>query len=78
MLHVPGHYYIYGTGGGRGATAYPAYTSTNLVDWVSVGETYSRDTNDSWCIGAFWAPEVYQVKDKFYMFYSAQWRDNPT
>jgi len=78
VLHVAGDYYIYGTGGGRGETAYPTYTSTNLVDWVSVGETYRRNTNDSWCIGAFWAPEVYQVKDKFYMFYSAQWRDNPT
>jgi len=77
VLHVPGHYYIYGTGGGRGATAYPTYTSTNLVDWVSVGETYSRDPDTSWCVGMFWAPEVYQVKDKYYMFYSAQWRDNP-
>jgi beta-xylosidase len=77
VLHVPGHYYIYGTGGGRGPTAYPTFTSSNLVDWVYVGETYSRKTNDSWCVGAFWAPEVYQVNGKFYMFYSAQWRENP-
>jgi beta-xylosidase len=77
VLHVSGHYYIYGTGGGRGSTAYPTFTSTDLVNWFSVGETYSRNPEDSWCIGAFWAPEVYQVKDKFYMFYSAQWRDNP-
>ena len=78
ILREPGHYYIYGTGGGRGATAYPTYTSTNLVEWTSVGETYIRNPDDSWCTGMFWAPEVYHVKDKFYMFYSAQWRNNPT
>jgi beta-xylosidase len=78
ILREPGHYYIYGTGGGRGNTAYPAYTSTNLVEWTSIGETYVRNPDDSWCTGMFWAPEVYHVKDKFYMFYSAQWRNNPT
>jgi len=71
VLHVPGHYYIYGTGGGT-------YDSTDLVDWVSVGNTMPvRDTN-YWFNGAFWAPEVYQVKDRFYMFFSAQWTNNPT
>jgi beta-xylosidase len=28
--------------------------------------------------GAYWAPEVYEVKGKYYMFYSAQWKENPT
>lgn len=69
VLHVPGRYYIYGTGG-------VTFTSTNLVDWVSVGNT-APWAADAWWSSAFWAPEVYQVKDKFYMFYSAQWRDNP-
>lgn len=82
VLHAPdGHYYIYGTGGGFGtdvATAFPTFTSTNLVDWTPVGQTYRRDPASSWCVGAFWAPEVYRVNGRFYMFYSAQWRDNPT
>jgi hypothetical protein len=81
-----GHYFIYGTGGGGGpfgggkdpSTAFPTFTSVNLVDWTEVGLTYKRDPATSWCIGAFWAPEVYQVNDRFYMFYSAQWRQNPT
>jgi GH43 family beta-xylosidase len=69
VLRIPGHYYIYGTGGGT-------FTSTNLVDWVSVGNTQPRGSN-IWFNGSFWAPETYQVKDKFYMFYSAQWTNNP-
>ena len=71
VLHVPGRYYIYGTGGGT-------FTSTNLVNWVSVGNTMPTKDTNYWFNGAFWAPEVYQVKDKFYMFYSAQWTNNPT
>lgn len=80
VLRAPGgRYYIYGTGGGPGAaTAFPTFTSANLVEWSAVGQTYSRDPSTSWCIGAFWAPEVYHVKDRFYMFYSAQWKNNPT
>lgn len=81
VLRIPGGpYYIYGTGGGFGAnvtTAFPTYTSRNLVDWTPAGQTYVRDPAVSWCTGAFWAPEVYQVKNRFYMFYSAQWRHNP-
>jgi GH43 family beta-xylosidase len=69
VLHIPGHYYIYGTGGGT-------FTSTNLVDWVSAGNTQPRGTN-IWFNGSFWAPETYQVKDQFYMFYSANWTNNP-
>ena len=35
------------------------------------------DTLTSWN-GAYWAPEVYEVKGKFYLFYSAQWKVNPS
>ena len=71
VLHIPGRYYIYGTGGGT-------FTSTNLVNWDSVGNTQPVRETNYWFNGAFWAPEVYQVKDKYYMFYSAQWTNNPT
>ena len=71
VLHVPGHYYIYGTGGGT-------FASTDLVNWVSVGNTMPVRETNYWFNGAFWAPEVYQVKDRFYMFFSAQWTNNPT
>ena len=73
-------YYIYGTGGGdKGSkTAFPAFRSSNLVDWQPVGEVFVRDPETAWCTDDFWAPEVYAISGKFYMFYSAQWRHNPT
>ncbi len=49
-----------------------------MVHWQSLGQVYTRDPAKSFGIDAFWAPEVYKVKGKYYMFFSAQWRDNPT
>ncbi|TCS86038.1 glycosyl hydrolase family 43 [Anseongella ginsenosidimutans] len=72
-----GNYYMYGTGGGA-KDGFSAYASSDLVNWEYKGQVYHGNTEDSWCIGAFWAPEVYKVKNKYYLFYSAQWRDNPT
>ena len=79
VLREPrGAYYMYGSGGGEGITAYPAFSSRDLIHWTSLGEVYHRNPSDSWCTDFFWAPEVYHVKDRYYMVYSAQWRYNPT
>jgi len=77
VLREPdGTYFMYGTGG-RGRTAYPAFRSTDLVQWTPLGHVYERNPATAWCTDFFWAPEVYRVKDLYYMVYSAQWRDNP-
>jgi len=74
VLFTNGTYYIYGTGS---RTGFPAYKSADLVNWQSLGQVYTRDSARSFGIDAFWAPEVYKVKDKYYLFFSAQWRNNP-
>lgn len=71
-----GKYYMYGTGGGA-RNGFAAYSSENLVDWNFEGMVYTADMEKSWCIGDFWAPEVYKFDGKYYMFFSAQWRHNP-
>ncbi len=76
MREADGTYFMYGTGG-RGGSAFPGFTSKDLVHWTSIGETYRRDPATAWCTDFFWAPAVYRVKDRYYMIYSAQWRDNP-
>ena len=76
VLYDDGMYYMYGTGGGA-KNGFAAYQSSDLVNWKSLGQVYTT-TPDSWGIGAFWAPEVYKVKNKYYMFFSAQWKVNPT
>jgi beta-xylosidase len=75
VLFTDATYYMYGTGG---RTGFPAYKSTDMVNWQPLGQVYTADVSKAWCVGSFWAPEVFKVKNKFYMFFSAQWRNNPT
>jgi len=80
VLREPdGTYFMYGSGGGDAGspTAYPAFRSSDLIHWTSLGEVYHRKPSDAWCTDFFWAPEVYHVKDRYYMVFSAQWRNNP-
>lgn len=78
ILHAAdGKYYLYGTGGGA-KDGFGVYSSDDLANWKYEGQVYKGNTKNSWCIHSFWAPEVYERNGKYYMFYSAQWRDNPT
>ncbi|WP_082161563.1 glycoside hydrolase family 43 protein [Rufibacter radiotolerans] len=70
-------YYMYGTGGGA-KKGFMTYSSPDLVSWKSEGQVFYGNTPGSWDVKNFWAPEVYRVKNKYYMFYSADWRHNPT
>ncbi len=77
VLQTNGKYYMYGTGGGA-KDGFSAYVSEDLVNWKPVGQVYVGNTSKSWGMGAFWAPEVYAVNNKYYLFFSAQWKYNPT
>jgi beta-xylosidase len=83
VLFTNGRYYMYGTGG-NAKKGFAAYSSTDLVSWKDEGQVYFHDNKNGWSDpntaweGAYWAPEVYEVKGKFYLFYSAQWKENPT
>jgi len=76
-------YYMYGTGGGA-KHGFAAYSSTDLVNWKSEGQVYFASNENGWSDstaawgGAYWAPEVYRYKGRFYLFYSAQWKENPS
>jgi beta-xylosidase len=82
VLFDKGTYYMYGTGGGADR-GFSAYSSKDLVNWKPEGQVYFHNNKNGWSDpnsawgGAYWAPEVYKVKDKFYLFYSAQWKVNP-
>lgn len=70
-----GIYYMYGTGGTE--NGFVAYSSNDLKKWKKEGVVYTAAQEKSWGVKDFWAPEVYQWGDKFYMFYSAHWKVNP-
>lgn len=74
---VSNQYYMYGTGGGA-KDGFSSYSSKDMVNWKSEGQVYFGNKKGAWGISAFWAPEVYHYKNKYYMFYSAQWGYNPT
>ncbi len=71
-----GKYYMYGTTGG--VNGFKTYSSENLQDWHDEGIVYQGATPESWGIDCFWAPEVYERNNKFYLWYSANWKYNPT
>lgn len=70
-----GKYYMYGTGGVE--KGFGAYSSENLADWHYEGQVYSGDNPESWTEKNYWAPEVYEIDGKYYMFFSADWKVNP-
>lgn len=83
VLHVKGDkYYMYGTGGDA-KNGFAAYSSPDLVNWKNEGQVYFAGNEKGWSDstaewgGAYWAPEVYEKDGRFYMFYSAQWKENP-
>lgn len=82
VLHTNGKYYMYGTGGGA-RNGFAAYSSVDLINWKHEGQVYHASNVNGWSDstaawnGAYWAPEVYEHNGKFYMFYSAQWKQNP-
>jgi len=71
-----GMYYMVGTGGVE--DGFKMYSSPDLKEWNDEGRIFRGNTDTSWCIASFWAPELYERDGKFYLFYSADWRVNPT
>lgn len=68
MLHE-GTYYAYGTADQEGIAV---YTSDDLLTWrAASGKRLALHKADSWGDRWFWAPEVYAVNGRFYMYYSA-------
>ena len=64
-------YYAYGT---HGADGIEVYVSDDLHTWrgpVGVKNGLVLHKDDVWADRWFWAPEVYFVNGKFYMYYSA-------
>lgn len=70
-----GNYYMVGTGGVT--DGFKMYSSSDLKNWKDEGRIYQGNTLDSWNIANFWAPELYEKDGKFYLLFSADWRENP-
>ncbi len=60
-------YYAYGTQAENGIVV---YTSDDLIEWSKMSRL-ALNKEDSFGEKWFWAPEVYFMNEKFYMYYSA-------
>ena len=61
-----GKYYMYVTGG----SYFKCYSSETMQSWTSEGDSYVV-SDKSFGVKNYWAPEVYKVKENYYMVYSA-------
>ncbi|MDB5278751.1 MAG: beta-xylosidase [Ferruginibacter sp.] len=74
IFYNKGVYYLYGTVEGNSGNGFIAYTSKDMKRWVK-----STTSPDGWVLKkgeaygtkGFWAPQVFQQKDSFYMAYVA-------
>lgn len=77
LLHASdGNYYMYGTSLADGFEAF--VSDDNLQTWKSVGQVYKGAQPGQWNENCFWAPEVYERDGRYYLFFSANSRNNPT
>lgn len=67
ILLWEGKYYAYGTNSNDGIEV---FVSDDLLTWSS-NNSLALHKADVWGDKWFWAPEVYHVSGKFYMYYSA-------
>lgn len=75
LLASDGKYYMYGTGNVE--SGFGCYSSDDLKEWTYEGAVYRAEEGKSWAVANFWAPEVYEKDNKYYMFFSADWKENP-
>lgn len=70
VLPYQGKYYLYGTRShntwGEHAYGVDVYVGDTLTDWEEPQEVFHRPEN-FWATKNYWAPEVYQIDDSFFM-----------
>lgn len=75
ILRTRDRWYLYCTKEGGGG--FPVRSSDDLVHWQEHGLALSPATA-KWGENRFWAPECYEIGGRYYLFYSAHWKENPT
>ncbi|CAG7652621.1 glycoside hydrolase family 43 protein [Paenibacillus allorhizosphaerae] len=67
-----GKYYCFPTSAVE--QGFKAWSSDDLVYWKEEGFVYEKNER-SWGYKQFWAPEVVERNGKFYMYYTARWKE---
>jgi GH43 family beta-xylosidase len=67
-----GMYYMYATSSRFG---FKVWSSADLINWNEEGLAFEAGA-EGWGSFDFWAPEVIEYDGKFFMYYTARWREN--
>lgn len=66
-----GYYYLFATSASDG---YYCWKSKDLIHWTEKTKAFTADS-DSWCTDSFWAPEVVEWENSYYMFFTARGKE---
>lgn len=74
ILLVDDTYYMYGTGQ-QSDTGIKVYKSSDLKEWqgpIGQRDGFALHEDDVYGDHSYWAPEVYQIDNRYYMFFSVE------
>jgi beta-xylosidase len=71
MKYEKGYYYLFATGEADDGQFIPIHRSKDLSKWEFVRGAVRKGSKTDWNYKNFWAPEVYKIKNKFYLYYTA-------
>ncbi|MDR2921212.1 MAG: family 43 glycosylhydrolase [Tannerella sp.] len=69
VIRINNTYYACGTSS-EWAPHYPIFESMDLVNWNYIGPAFAE--KPAWTKGSFWAPELYVINNKVYLYYTAR------
>ena len=69
VIRIEDTYYACGTSS-EWAPHYPIFESKDLINWSYVGPAFK--TKPEWTKASFWAPELYAINGKIYLYYTAR------
>lgn len=72
-----GVFYLLATGGAQDGRKLPIYRSANLTDWEFQGGAVSPGPKGAWNRRNFWAPELFRLDGRYYLYYTAMPEGTP-
>lgn len=69
IFYHNGIYFLYGTGGGNKDDGFKVFTSSDKINWSDKG--YVLKKGESFGSKGFWAPQVFEHNNMFYIAYTA-------
>ncbi len=74
VIRVGGEYWATATTS-EWAPLFPLLRSTDLVNWEHAGNVFER--RPDWAVGNFWAPEIFEHRGKFFVYYVGRKKGGP-